>query len=54
MIAGLACWVVGIWGPPASLEDAALPPPYTAEFFADRLIEWVLLDAAVVIRCRSS
>ncbi len=27
MIAGLAMWVVGIWGPSASLSDAALPPP---------------------------
>jgi MFS family permease len=41
MIAGLACWVVGIWGKPASLAEAALPPPYTARFFTDRLIEWV-------------
>ena len=38
MIAGLACWVIGIWGKPASLAEAALPPPYTAEFFADRLM----------------
>ena len=29
MIAGLAMWVVGIWGKPASLAEAALPPPYT-------------------------
>ncbi|HJR99150.1 MAG TPA: MFS transporter [Actinomycetota bacterium] len=41
MIAGLACWVVGIWGKAASLAEAALPPPYTARFFTDRLIEWV-------------
>jgi MFS family permease len=41
MIAGLAMWVVGIWGEPASLAEAALPPPYTAEFFTDRLVEWV-------------
>ena len=27
MIAGLAMWVVGIWGKSASLADAALPPP---------------------------
>ncbi len=40
MIAGLVCWVVGIWGQPASLAEAALPPPYTAEFFTLRLIEW--------------
>ena len=43
MIAGLALWVVGIWGPggPELLKDAALPPPYTAAFFRDRLVEWV-------------
>ncbi len=41
MIAGLAMWVVGIWGPSASLSDAALPPPYTKAFFLDRLWQWV-------------
>ena len=41
MIAGLACWVIGIWGKPASLAEAALPPPYTAKFFADRLYGWI-------------
>ncbi|HET6714956.1 MAG TPA: MFS transporter [Actinomycetota bacterium] len=41
MIAGLAMWVVGIWGKPASLAEAALPPPYSAEFFTERLVEWV-------------
>ena len=43
MITGLALWVVGIWGPggPELLKDAALPPPYTAAFFRDRLVEWV-------------
>ena len=43
MIAGLSLWVVGIWGPggPELLKDAALPPPYTAAFFRDRLAEWV-------------
>ena len=42
MIAVLAMWVVGIWGKSASLADAALPPPYTKEFFAARLREWVI------------
>ena len=42
MIFGLAMWVVGIWGKSASLADAALPPPYTKEFFAARLREWVM------------
>ncbi len=41
MIAGLAMWVVGIWGPVAKLSDAALPPPYTKEFFLARLGQWV-------------
>jgi hypothetical protein len=43
MITGLALWVVGIWGPggPELLKDAALPPPYTAAFFRDRLVEWL-------------
>lgn len=50
MIAGLASWVVGIWGTPASLAEAALPPPYTAEFFTERLIEWTLsLQPAVIV-----
>jgi hypothetical protein len=41
MIAGLVMWVVGVWGPAASLSDAALPPPYTKAFFLDRLGQWV-------------
>jgi hypothetical protein len=43
MVTGLALWVVGIWGPggPELLKDAALPPPYTAEFFRQRLFEWI-------------
>ena len=43
-------WVVGIWGSAASLAEAALPPPYTAEFFAARLKEWTLsLQPAVIV-----
>ena len=41
MIAGLAMWVIGIWGPSAKLSDAALPPPYTKAFFEERLAQWV-------------
>jgi hypothetical protein len=41
MIAGLASWVVGIWGTTANLKDAALPPPYAKTFFVDRLLEWI-------------
>jgi hypothetical protein len=33
-------WKVGIWGRPASLGEAALPPPYGAGFFIDRMVEW--------------
>ncbi|MGZ8631779.1 MAG: MFS transporter [Actinomycetota bacterium] len=49
MIAGLACWVAGIWGSSASLAEAALPPPYTAEFFTRRLLEWTGSLQPVVI-----
>lgn len=49
MFAGLACWVIGIWGSTASLAEAALPPPYTAEFFATRLKDWTLSLQPVVI-----
>jgi hypothetical protein len=41
MVAGLASWVVGIWGVSANLKDAALPPPYAKAFFVDRLLEWI-------------
>ena len=33
MIAGLAMWVIGIWGVKAKISDAAAPPPYTKAFF---------------------
>jgi MFS family permease len=49
MIAGLSCWVIGIWGSSASLAEAALPPPYTAAFFAARLREWILSMQPIVI-----
>ena len=42
-------WVVGIWGKSASLADAALPPPYTKEFFAARLREWVMSLQPLII-----
>jgi MFS family permease len=48
MIAGLAAWVVGIWGPTASLADAALPPPYTKKFFLGRLGDWILSMQPIV------
>ncbi len=40
MIFGLSFWVVGIWGPTAKFADAALPPPYTKQFFIERLTGW--------------
>jgi hypothetical protein len=36
-------------GAPASLAEAALPPPYTAKFFTDRLVEWIVSLQPVVI-----
>ncbi len=41
MIAGLAMWVIGIWGVKAKISDAAAPPPYTKAFFTGRLDEWI-------------
>jgi hypothetical protein len=41
MIAGLAMWVIGIWGVKAKISDAAAPPPYTKAFFTNRLNEWI-------------
>jgi hypothetical protein len=49
MILGLSAWMVGIWGSSASFADAALPPPYTASFFAARLKEWTLSLQPIVI-----
>jgi hypothetical protein len=34
-------WAVGPWGEPASLGEAALPPPYGADFFVERMLQWV-------------
>ncbi len=41
MILGLATWLLGPWGVPGSLADAALPPPYPKEAFMKRLGSWV-------------
>jgi hypothetical protein len=40
-IATFLIWKLGIWGPSAPLGDAALAPPYTNDFFVDRLVSWV-------------
>jgi len=37
-----AIWKIGIWGEPASLSEAALPPPAGADFFKTRLNDWVV------------
>jgi hypothetical protein len=34
-------WKIGIWGEPASLTEAALPPPYGSDFFVDRMMLWI-------------
>jgi hypothetical protein len=40
-VATYAIWKIGIWGEPASLSEAALPPPAGADFFKTRLNDWV-------------
>ena len=37
----VATWAVGIWGEPASLGEAALPPPYDSDFFVERMTGWL-------------
>ncbi|MFN2526488.1 MAG: hypothetical protein ABR505_09565 [Actinomycetota bacterium] len=41
VVLGYAVWKLGAWGQPASLGDAALPPPAPASFFFKRLGGWV-------------
>jgi hypothetical protein len=41
LVLGLAAWWFGLWGPSASISDAALAQPYTQAFFRSRLTEWV-------------
>ena len=40
-VAVYAIWKVGVWGESASLSEAALPPPASADFFKVRLGDWV-------------
>lgn len=40
ILAGLAAWHLGIWGPAASLSEAAVPQPYPATFFRRLLWKW--------------
>ncbi|MFM8944162.1 MAG: hypothetical protein ACKOI0_02770, partial [Actinomycetota bacterium] len=49
MVLGLATWLVGPWGPPGALADAALPPPYTGEVFMGRLIGWLKSFQPIVL-----
>jgi hypothetical protein len=41
VVATYAVWKVGVWGEPASLGEAALPPPASADFFKTRLNDWL-------------
>jgi hypothetical protein len=36
-----AVWKIGIWGQPAALSEAAVPPPADSDFFFTRLGGWV-------------
>jgi hypothetical protein len=38
---GMIAWRLGLWGPKATLSDAVLTQPYTADFFRGRLTGWV-------------
>ena len=52
MVFGLLLWPLGkflLWGTAGSLADAALPPPYTRDFFLDRLMEWVWAQYPLII-----
>ncbi|MEX0832802.1 MAG: MFS transporter [Actinomycetota bacterium] len=52
MIFGLILWPLGkflLWGTAGNIADAALPPPYTREFFLDRLVEWVKSQYPLVV-----
>lgn len=52
MLAGVILWLGGkflLWGVPGNLADAALPPPYTREFFLERLMEWVWAQYPLII-----
>ncbi|HWL65961.1 MAG TPA: hypothetical protein VNP73_08305 [Actinomycetota bacterium] len=41
VVATVAIWTFGLWGPSVSLTEAALPPPYGASFFIDRMMLWI-------------
>lgn len=40
-VATYAVWKLGVWGEPASLSEAAVPPPADATFFQKRLGQWI-------------
>jgi hypothetical protein len=41
VVATLAIWTIGVWGPSASLGESALAPPYGRDFFLDRMMNWI-------------
>jgi hypothetical protein len=41
ILAGLAAWRLGIWGPAASLSEAAVAQPYPGRFFERLLSKWL-------------
>ncbi|HVM33803.1 MAG TPA: hypothetical protein VM784_00455 [Actinomycetota bacterium] len=41
VLAVVAAWRLGAWGPAASLTEAAVPPPADETFFFTRLVDWV-------------
>lgn len=52
MVVGVILWLGGkflLWGVSGNLADAALPPPYTREFFLDRLMQWVWAQYPLII-----
>jgi hypothetical protein len=41
VVTGYAVWKLGIWGPPAALGEAAVPPPADSSFFLKRMGGWL-------------
>lgn len=52
MVIHIPLWLAGkfvLWGTAGDLADAALPPPYTREFFLERLMDWVRAQYPIVV-----